>query len=77
MIPVGLMFTGAGAPRGSYAKSIDISLPSDWSSVIVTGQWAFSVPDLGEMLMSVMNADALVFTADALSVVKTWLGENE
>ena len=50
-------FTGANAPRSSYAQSIDISLPLNWSSVTVAGQWAFPVPVYGEMVMAVKNAD--------------------
>lgn len=51
-------FSGAAAPRGSYAKSVNVELPSNWSSVTITGQWAFPVQVYGEMVMSVKNADA-------------------
>jgi hypothetical protein len=51
-------FTGAAAPRSSYAQSIDIALPSDWSSVTITGQWAYPVSVYGEMVMSVKDAGA-------------------
>ncbi len=51
-------FDGAGATRGSFARSVNISLPANWSSVTITGQWAFPVIISGELLMSVNNADA-------------------
>jgi hypothetical protein len=49
-------FDGYG---GSYAKSVNISLPSNWSSVTITGQWAFPVSISGELLMLIKDADAL------------------
>lgn len=51
-------FSGAGAPRGSYAKSVNIPLPSDWTSITITGQWSFPIQVYGEMVMSIKNADA-------------------
>jgi hypothetical protein len=47
-----------GYYRSSYAKSVDISLPSNWTSVTVTGQWAFPVNISGELLMAIKDADA-------------------
>ncbi|HOI56013.1 MAG TPA: hypothetical protein PLP01_12245, partial [Phycisphaerae bacterium] len=34
-------FTGAGAPRGAYAVSVPLALPQNWTSVTITGQWAY------------------------------------
>lgn len=51
-------FTGANDPRGSYAQSVNITLPANWTSIKITGQWAFPVEVTGEMTMSVENADA-------------------
>lgn len=53
-------FDGAWDPRHSYARSVNISLPENWSSVTVTGQWAFPVVISGELLMSIWDADASV-----------------
>ena len=45
-------FDGAGAPQGAFARSIEIPLPSGWTSVVLTGQWAYPISVYGEMLVS-------------------------
>lgn len=50
-------FTGADAARGAYVVSKPIALPAEWTSISVTGQWAFTTPGLGECDMLIYNAD--------------------
>jgi hypothetical protein len=62
-------FDGYGS---SYAKSVNISLPSNWESVTITGQWAFPVCISGELLMAIKDADAL--NNGCIVAYDTWNG---
>jgi hypothetical protein len=50
-------FTGAAAPRGAYAQSVAIGLPTAWTSVTLSGQWAFVDKVYGEMVINVFDPD--------------------
>ncbi|MBN2582152.1 MAG: hypothetical protein JXL80_03725, partial [Planctomycetes bacterium] len=51
-------FTGAGAARGAYAVSLALDLPQNWTSVQITGDWAFVTKVYGEMVLRVCDAEA-------------------
>jgi hypothetical protein len=49
-------FTGANDPRHAFAVSETIHLPAGWTSVNLTGDWLFAVPNLGECQMALYDA---------------------
>jgi hypothetical protein len=66
-------FSGANAVRGAYAVSLPLELPQNWTSVTVTGQWAYVTKQTGEMVFRVADADA---TTNYLQAgYKTYLGD--
>jgi hypothetical protein len=52
-------FKGANEPRGAYAVSAPLVLPQNWTSVTITGRWAYVTKVYGEMLIQVRDADVL------------------
>jgi len=67
-------FTGAGAPRGAYAVSAPLALPQNWTSVTITGQWAYVTKVYGEMVFQVRDAD--VTTNYFQASYKTYQGDG-
>ena len=67
-------FTGAGAPRGAYAVSVPLALPQNWTSVTITGQWAYVTKVYGEMVFQVRDAD--VTTNYFQASYKTYQGDG-
>jgi len=50
-------FTGQNSPRHARADSKAISLPSGWTEITLTGQWAFPTQGLGEAIIRLGDPD--------------------
>ena len=66
-------FTGAGTPQWAYAESTTINLPASWTSITLSGQWAYVTKVFGEMVIELWrDGDMSQFVQAAY---KTYLGD--
>lgn len=67
-------FIGAGAPRYAIATSPALDLPSGWTDIVLTGQWAFPTQGFGEALIRVQDPDDTSVFVQASYV--NWVGSS-
>jgi len=50
-------FYGTGGPQHAYATSPALDLPTGWTDIVLTGQWAFPTQGYGECLVRLQDPD--------------------